>query len=46
MRNENTSAGALAGIHVVDLAGTVATAYCGKLFRDLGATGDEPRTAG
>ena len=30
-------AGALAGIHVVDLAGTVATAYCGKLFRDLGA---------
>ena len=31
------SVGALAGIHVVDLAGTVATAYCGKLFRDLGA---------
>ncbi len=31
------SAGALAGIHVVDIAGTVATAYCGKLFRDLGA---------
>ena len=29
--------GALDGIHVVDLAGTVATAYCGKLFRDLGA---------
>ncbi len=28
--------GALNGIHVVDLAGTVATAYCGKLFRDLG----------
>ncbi len=28
--------GALAGIHVIDLAGTVATAYCGKLFRDLG----------
>ena len=28
---------ALDGIHVVDLAGTVATAYCGKLFRDLGA---------
>ncbi|MDE3265083.1 MAG: CoA transferase, partial [Acidobacteriota bacterium] len=38
MQNENTSAGALAGIDVVDLAGTVATAYCGKLFRDLGAT--------
>ena len=31
------SGGALDGIHVVDLAGTVATAYCGKLFRDLGA---------
>ncbi len=30
--------GALHGIHAVDLAGTVATAYCGKLFRDLGAT--------
>ena len=29
--------GALAGIRVVDLAGTVATACCGKLFRDLGA---------
>ena len=27
----------MAGVHVVDLAGTVATAYCGKLFRDLGA---------
>ena len=38
MQIEDTSAGALAGIHVVDLAGTVATAYCGKLFRDLGAT--------
>ncbi len=38
MQNEDTSAGALAGIHVLDLAGTVATAYCGKLFRDLGAT--------
>ena len=38
MQNEDTSAGALAGIHVVDLAGTVATAYCGKLFRDLGAS--------
>ncbi|MYJ25906.1 MAG: CoA transferase [Holophagales bacterium] len=38
MQNEDTTAGALAGIHVVDLAGTVATAYCGKLFRDLGAT--------
>ncbi len=31
------TAGALAGIHVVDSGGTVATAYCGKLFRDLGA---------
>ena len=38
MQNEDTTTGALAGIHVVDLAGTVATAYCGKLFRDLGAT--------
>jgi crotonobetainyl-CoA:carnitine CoA-transferase CaiB-like acyl-CoA transferase len=38
MQIEETNAGALAGIHVVDLAGTVATAYCGKLFRDLGAT--------
>ncbi|MXW02526.1 MAG: CoA transferase [Holophagales bacterium] len=38
MQNEDTSAGALAGIRVVDLAGTVATAYCGKLFRDLGAS--------
>ena len=37
MQTRDTSAGALAGIHVVDLAGTVATAYCGKLFRDLGA---------
>ncbi len=38
MQTKDTNAGALAGIHVVDLAGTVATAYCGKLFRDLGAT--------
>ncbi len=30
--------GALAGIHVLDLGGTVATAYCGKLFRELGAS--------
>ena len=37
MQTKDTSAGALAGIDVVDLAGTVATAYCGKLFRDLGA---------
>ncbi len=37
MQTRDTSAGALAGIHVVDLAGTVATAYCSKLFRDLGA---------
>ena len=35
---EATAGGALAGIRVVDLAGTVATGYCGKLFRDLGAT--------
>ena len=34
---ESPGGGALNGIHVVDLAGTVATAYCGKLFRDLGA---------
>ena len=38
MHSEKTTAGALAGIHVVDVAGTVATAYGGKLFRDLGAT--------
>ena len=38
MQNEDTTTGALAGIHVVDLAGTVATAYCAKLFSDLGAT--------
>ncbi len=38
MQIEDTSTGALTGIHVVDIAGTVATAYCGKLFRDLGAT--------
>ena len=31
------SHGALGGIRVVDLAGTVATAYCGKLFADYGA---------
>ncbi len=35
--HEPRRGGALAGVHVVDLAGTVATAYCGKLFRDLGA---------
>ncbi|MCY3970255.1 MAG: CoA transferase [Acidobacteria bacterium] len=45
MRNDEETAvagpsgkgAALAGIEVVDAAGTVATAYCGKLFRDLGA---------
>ncbi len=37
MHFQEPTAGALAGIHVVDVAGTVATAYCGKLFRDLGA---------
>jgi crotonobetainyl-CoA:carnitine CoA-transferase CaiB-like acyl-CoA transferase len=31
------AAGALSGIRVVDLAGTVATGYCGKLFADHGA---------
>lgn len=36
-RREPASGGALDGVHVVDIAGTVATAYCGKLFRDLGA---------
>ena len=35
--HEPRNSAALDGIHVVDLAGTVATAYCGKLFRDLGA---------
>ena len=29
--------GALAGIRVVDIAGTVASGYCGKLFADHGA---------
>lgn len=28
---------ALSGIHIVDLSGTIATAYCGKLFADYGA---------
>ncbi len=45
MRNDDETAAdgpsgkgaALAGIQVLDAAGTVATAYCGKLFRDLGA---------
>jgi len=37
MHSQEPTAGALAGIHVIDVAGTVATAYCGKLFRDLGA---------
>ena len=37
MQTKDTTTGALAGIRVVDLAGTVATACCGKLFRDLGA---------
>ena len=34
---EPRNGAALDDIHVVDLDGTVATAYCGKLFRDLGA---------
>ncbi len=46
MAREDTTAGdvpspapgALSGIRVIDVAGTVATAYCGKLFRDFGAT--------
>jgi crotonobetainyl-CoA:carnitine CoA-transferase CaiB-like acyl-CoA transferase len=33
----NTAGGALQGIRVVDVAGTVATGYCGKLFADHGA---------
>ena len=32
-----TTEGALAGLKVVDLAGTIATGYCGKLFADHGA---------
>jgi crotonobetainyl-CoA:carnitine CoA-transferase CaiB-like acyl-CoA transferase len=32
------SAGALQGIRVVDIGGSVATGYCGKLFADHGAT--------
>ena len=30
--------GALAGIKVLDVAGTIATGYCGKLFADHGRT--------
>jgi crotonobetainyl-CoA:carnitine CoA-transferase CaiB-like acyl-CoA transferase len=33
----NDRLGALHGIRVLDLAGTVATGYCGKLFADQGA---------
>ena len=33
----HTSDQALHGIRVVDIAGTVATGYCGKLFADHGA---------
>ena len=29
---------ALAGIKVLDVAGTIASGYCGKLFADHGAT--------
>ena len=32
-----TTAGALAGLNVLDVAGTVASGYCGKLFADHGA---------
>ena len=29
--------GALAGLRVLDVAGTIASGYCGKLFADHGA---------
>ena len=32
-----THGGALDGIRVIDLSGTIAAGYCGKLFADLGA---------
>ena len=32
-----TTEGALAGLKVLDVAGSIATAYCGKLFADHGA---------
>ena len=32
-----TTEGALAGLKVLDVAGTIATGYCGKLFADHGA---------
>lgn len=38
MVNNSASGQALAGIKVLDLGGTVATGYCGKLFADHGAT--------
>ena len=34
------SAGALAGLLVVDLSSGLGGAYCSKLLGDLGATGD------
>ncbi|MYF27819.1 MAG: hypothetical protein F4169_02965, partial [Gammaproteobacteria bacterium] len=34
---EVTTEGALAGLKVLDVAGTIASAYCGKLFADHGA---------
>ena len=37
MSQQNDRQGALHGIKVIDLAGTVATGYCGKLFADQGA---------
>ena len=37
MSQSEHSPGALRGIKVIDLAGTVATGYCGKLFADHGA---------
>ncbi len=37
-RREIVTESALAGIKVLDVAGTVASGYCGKLFADHGAT--------
>lgn len=37
MSHHQDRQGALHGIRVIDLAGTVATGYCGKLFADQGA---------
>ncbi len=37
MDSRDAAHGAFSGIRVIDLAGTVATAYCGKMLRDQGA---------